>query len=498
MPSIQRLRLKTSLLLILAFMTLILSQVWTACGGHNNRLTELDERFDPGVEDYAFVLPELKPVKGVPGKGLRARDCGTCHTDIYKEWKRSTHASALQDIQFQSELTKPDSPRWLCLNCHIPTQNQREYVITGLIDNDIFRPIKKPNPNFDPVMQQEGITCATCHIRQDPESGESIIIGPYASNLAPHPTRKTKSANRNHLDKVCLRCHDPRGQDLTPNLVCWFDSRRELEGDAAKVKQTFGRDMGCIDCHMSPTRRRAAPAFKNIPVRKARKHNWVGGGVPKWYAGYDDLLRRGYKNGLLVEVAPLPVQDIHSEDPVNTSALPAPRITLKNNNTGHWLPTGDPERFILVIARLLDTHNRKVAEARLRIGQTWLWNPARKVGDNRLKHGESRLWRPALKLSEEAGKNETGPGVKLVIMAYNVKLSTASARYIQDAKNVNEAYLKNGAELVRNAGKHYPFASLVFREDIRLKDDSRRSYSPKELIEFSKKESGKRFELRDY
>ncbi|NIT57461.1 MAG: cytochrome C554 and C-prime, partial [Aliifodinibius sp.] len=94
------------------------------------------------------------------------------------EWKNSTHAMALRDIQFQSELTKEDSPKWLCLNCHIPVQNLRESVITHLSDNDIFAPIKTANPNYDPELQQEGVTCISCHVRSDKKTAKSAIIGP--------------------------------------------------------------------------------------------------------------------------------------------------------------------------------------------------------------------------------------------------------------------------------------------------------------------------------
>ena len=51
------------------------------------------------------------------------------------------------------------------------------------------------------------------------------------------------------------------------------------------------------------------------------------------------------------------------------------------------MPTGDPERFFLVIFKLLNTigENEIVHEIEYRIGEKWEWYPiAKKVFDNNL------------------------------------------------------------------------------------------------------------------
>src|SRR4029079_11514513 len=107
------------------------------------------------------VIPQLAPVDGVGG--VRASDCGKCHQRHYDEWRTSTHAHAYRDLQFQSELGKPSSPGWLCLNCHTPVENQRHEVVQTLARGKLDAPIAKPNRAFDAVMRDEGVTCATCH-----------------------------------------------------------------------------------------------------------------------------------------------------------------------------------------------------------------------------------------------------------------------------------------------------------------------------------------------
>ena len=439
----------------------------------------LTERFDPVEQPYAFVLPNLQPVAGVGG--VRAEDCGKCHQAIYREWQGSTHANALRDIQFQAEITKKDSPKWLCLNCHIPVQNQRSYIVTHLEDDDILRPVTRPNPMFDPRMQKEGVTCASCHVRRD-EMGDSYIIGPFENRYAPHPVRTDPDFLRN----VCQRCHNPQGEGLTRNLVCWFETFRELETGRAALPPEL-RTSDCVTCHMPATQRRlvdSVEVFPHLPLRTSHRHTWPGGGVPKWYALYDSLLARGYAPALGVTVGP-----VRGVRPGGEARV---EIRLTNRNAGHHLTTGDPERYLLTIAALLDADGDTLAQARLRIGQTWEWNPARKVADDRLAQGQTRLWPVALPLPD------TLDGLRLDVTAYHVRLNTNNARYLMQAQNVDEALFPGGAHYVAHAVDYYPFASFIYKEEVDLRSGTRRVYSLEELIERSKAEKGKPLEMRPY
>ncbi|MCZ8343351.1 MAG: multiheme c-type cytochrome, partial [Leptospira sp.] len=138
-----------------------------------------------GNKVWANPIGYLPPLEGVGD--VRASNCGKCHTEIYKEWSLSTHAHALSDLQFQAELQKETSPKWLCLNCHIPIENQRETLVVGLQGGDILKPIEVPNPNYDADMEKEAITCANCHVRVDETTKKSYIIGANGFSNAPHP-----------------------------------------------------------------------------------------------------------------------------------------------------------------------------------------------------------------------------------------------------------------------------------------------------------------------
>ncbi len=465
--------------LIFLLTILLLSSCW----GEEKELSPtrtfipLDTHFDRRVQDFAFILPHMKPVAAVPGTGLRASECGTCHTEIYAEWQASTHASALQDIQFQGELVKKTSPQWLCLNCHIPLQDQRRYLVRGIYDNDVLRPVMEDNPHFDAELQKESITCASCHVRADGQ-GNSLVIGPRGSDLSPHPVKH----DPDHLRAICLRCHDPKGPPLTRNLVCWFMTADELTDARKQLSDSQGGIPDCVDCHMPETERRLVPAMAGLPIRKTRRHHWTGSGIPKRYDGYATLLQRGFEPALEVRLGP-----IRRDAQRSTLSID---VDFANTKAGHWLPTGDPERFILLLVRLEDKQGKVLVQQKQRIGQDWVWDPAEKMADNRLKQGERRTW--PVRLEEQAQASH------LVVMALHVRLTSKNGAYLMQAKGVNESYLPNGNQLVAHADQNYPFATYIYRESIELATGERHKENLEQLLERSHAEKEKPLDKRDY
>ncbi|RMG64580.1 MAG: hypothetical protein D6715_09450, partial [Calditrichaeota bacterium] len=376
---------------------------------------------------------------------------------------------------------KPDSPAWLCLNCHIPVQNQRRTVVLGLEGGNVLKPITRPNPQFDPRMRLEGITCASCHVRMDPVTGTSYVIGPNGSRLAPHPVRQ----DRAYLHGICNRCHNPQGEGITPNLVCWFTTRSEWEAAGEVLKARYGEVRDCVSCHMPARPGRLAQGYPNLPIRNLNHHYWIGGGVPKWYSDYDSLLARGFRPGLTIQVlavAPVPHDSL------------AVRLRLANDRAGHWIPTADPERFYLIQVRLEQADGTVLQELRYRIGQTWRWNPARKVADNRLRAGEVRIYQARLPLEGATART------RLVVQAYHVRLKTETAAYLmQHTPAIPDPLWPDLLQQIRQLPRFYPMATCIFRQEFDpatgalLKD-----YPLSELIQISRQEQGKPLEKREY
>lgn len=405
--------------------------------------------------------------------GVAASDCAGCHEPIYREWSASNHAFALNDLQYQAELYKPSSPRWLCLNCHIPVRNQRRHIVEGLENGDVLRPVLESNPGFDVDLQQEAISCATCHIRPN-QKGDSLIIGPNSNLSPPHPVKNDKKL----LHEICMRCHDPKGERITPTLVCWFLTRKEWTQGPWRGK----RD--CVDCHMPETKRRLAPGRTDLPPRKSHQHHWVGSGIPKWYNGYDRLIERGYRPGVDVTRVDWKLRPDESSLELE--------MDLHNARAGHWLPTGDPERALLLLAYIEAEGGKRLDQTTFRVGQTWNWKGrAKKLGDNRLQVDERRTWKATLKLSELT------KSTKLIVVAYHLRLTSDNARHMKSTK-VSNTYIKDVATYLHDIEKYYPMVNVVHREEIVLATEKRRIFTSDELIALSKDERSKSLEQRDY
>ncbi len=303
-------------------------------------------------------VPHQDPPSGL--KSLSAAQCGTCHQEIYAEWKASIHAQALRDKQFQAEMAKAPEAAWLCLNCHTPLENQLAQIAIGVKAGSTLQPILRKNPRFDAALNQEAITCAVCHVR------DGVVLGPWGDSQAPHAVRRDPKL----LDgQNCASCHQATAA-YSDILVCNLDTANEWRASpyAAQARP-------CTHCHMPEVRR---PVAVGGPERNSRRHLFFGSKIPKEKT-LSDADRRFYdlySSGLAVEIV---------------GNRPAWKLVLKNARAGHLLPTGDPERFILVKAELIDASGRVIGRRTHRIGQEWVWNPkARKISDNRLKPLEKR------------------------------------------------------------------------------------------------------------
>ncbi|MCR9065942.1 MAG: hypothetical protein NXI00_18365 [Cytophagales bacterium] len=318
------------------------------------------EVITPLTNSWDFAIPNQDVPSGLVS--LKAEDCGTCHQEHYEEWKLATHAHAWTDLQFQAELKKESSP-FMCINCHIPLQNQQEFKVTGLINGDIYRPVKEKNPHFDPILQKEGITCASCHVRNNE------IIGATGSELAPHPVRKAPELLNENL---CIGCHNASAV-ITPTLACTFQT-----GDEWKAGPFYG-EKNCIDCHMTEVER---PLVTGYPVRKSHRHWFTGSGIPKF-----DTVQTTIQNGLVFK--PSSIAKVYAADEVFTFDFKA-----KNENAGHRVPSGDPERFIKVYLTLINDQGDTLKFKENRIGEEWEWYPeAKKLSDNNFDPGEERTYK---------------------------------------------------------------------------------------------------------
>jgi hypothetical protein len=304
-------------------------------------------------EDFAHAIAYQKVPEGLPG--IRAEDCGQCHREIYEEWKTTIHSHAYKDPFFQAYWRK-DRHIWICLNCHTPLENQQPELIGDIPRNRVEKAVRKPNPNYDSQFQQEGITCAACHVR------DGVIIGPFEDVLAPHPTRYDPIFR---TTKLCYRCHQVPSGPFQFYRFGPCGTYPEYEGGPY-----YKAGYICQTCHMPEVER---PIAAGGPVRKGRRHLWRGGHDP-------EQVRRAITVELKADPPEL--------KPGTTVGF---NLKLTNSGAGHNIPTGDPDRYFTVEFQVVDGKGKVLKEDSSTMGRWILWQPVIvELYDNRLAPLESR------------------------------------------------------------------------------------------------------------
>ena len=306
-------------------------------------------------DDFAHAVAFQQIPEGIPG--IKAEDCGVCHREIYEEWKSSFHAKAFVDPFFQAYWRK-DKNIWICLNCHTPLENQQPELIVEIPRNRVEKAVKKPNPRYDPDFQQEGITCAVCHVR------DGVILGPFTDSMAPHPTRYDPSFTSTD---ICYRCHQVPAGPFQFYRFGPCGTYPEYEGG-----HYYEEGYICQTCHMPEVER---PVAIGGPVRKGRRHLWRGGHDP-------DQIKRAITVGLSADPPQL--------TPGKTVDF---KLTFQNSGAGHNLPTGDPDRYFTIEFAILDEKGEIRKKQTHTIGRWIMWQPVIwEVYDNRLSPLESRAY----------------------------------------------------------------------------------------------------------
>ncbi len=331
-----------------------------------------------------FVWENPIPQQPVP-EGLatiRAVECGSCHTEIYREWQASIHARAMSDLQFLEEMRKNPGSNWLCINCHAPLANQQQWIAVGVRGSRMNQATYVRNRDFDPALREEAITCAVCHVR------DGVVLGPWGDSDAPHPVRKSEKLL---TAATCTVCHQAVA-DYGETLICYLESGEEWEnGPCAAAGVT------CIDCHMPALRR---PIAAGHPPRRSGRHVWAGSGVPKELNASEEQGKyfAQFGSGLAFRLE----TERASYRPGDTAVV---LLELENARAGHMLPTGDVERFITVEVEGITPEGTVFDRQSVRIGQHWQWHPeVKKISDNRLRPREKREHRIAFRLPRNPGR----------------------------------------------------------------------------------------------
>lgn len=162
-----------------------------------------------GPERWGFH-PGTAPIDGVETLPS-AESCGDCHPTELAAWTTSRHRVSWTNALFQREYQLSPSP--FCVYCHAPLAGQAAEILEGAAG----------------ATRDQGVTCATCHLRR------GLVLGPSGDGGGEHPT----IADPGLRDPAfCASCHDFD----TPGAVAPPEPMQATAREAAGER--------CVSCHM--------------------------------------------------------------------------------------------------------------------------------------------------------------------------------------------------------------------------------------------------------
>jgi hypothetical protein len=291
-----------------------------------------------------------------------ARRCSECHGRIHEQWASSVHAQASSSALYRELRVRAKQGE--CESCHAPLDRyvQPSHPVAG-----------------------EGVTCDACHTVKD------VTIDLRSSNVVRGLDDNTRYGTladaKNHYfhrmgfspmyddARYCAGCHHaahsiaPAGPDPIPPVFSEYEEWRA--GPYGKLKKP------CQRCHMPGE---VAEIATGAGVRDRAPHHGLLGST-------GNLRQRALR--MTATVMRLK-QDVRVE------------VSVQNARAGHAVPTGLPERRIVVEAKTVDGAGAVVGKAGASYGRHLVdadgrpapfFSARRQAYDDRLAPKETRVER---------------------------------------------------------------------------------------------------------
>ncbi len=299
------------------------------------------EVLGPFLSDH-WTLPI--PLQGPPPEGWSAFEadqnpasCGACHPEQYADWQSTLHAKAYSPgfagQLIEGSLSRPRSLR-SCQTCHTPLEEQQPVTSEG-----------EPNPAYDPALRDQGMVCATCHVRAHEHRGppRRADLPPLAESL---PHGGFVARDEFTQARFCASCHQffgrpgPSGRPIQNTFVEWEDSPHAEAGDT------------CQSCHMPD-----------------RAHRW-----------------RGIHDIDTVKAA----TDVTLTGVMAVADRIEARLALRSEGVGHMLPTYTTPRLFLEVVQV-GPEGEEISETleSFEIGRRVNFRQGRDIFDTRIAPGRS-------------------------------------------------------------------------------------------------------------
>ncbi|WP_246048487.1 cytochrome c family protein [Leptospira sarikeiensis] len=278
--------------------------------------------------------------------------CGSCHSKQFGSWKSTLHSRALGPgfLWQLPRLGKHSTEK--CTNCHSPNLETKNILLSRLGWEE-----KIQDPKWKPGIEENGIQCASCHLRNGkiygpiPKNGTSERI--VENSNIPHegfiPKKEFEEA------EFCKNCHQ------SPNTAKPVNGKFLMDTYGQWKRSEFGKNkIHCQNCHMPD-----------------RNHEWKGISDP-------EMVSRGIQTSLNV---------LASGENFEVVA------ELKNSGVGHLFPSYSvPKVYLEVWAETKSGKRNKISEKIL----GWMLDLElqTEIFDTRLSPGEATLLKTKLTRQE--------------------------------------------------------------------------------------------------
>jgi len=255
-----------------------------------------------------------------------ASRCGECHIDIYALWSKSIHARALVDPVFlatfmEDRIQNDDRFKKRCLQCHAPTLHYN------------------PELSLNSGIAVEGVTCDFCHSIQDLDLQNTVkpfVVkwgklkrGPLKDTQSPvHETKHSKIFESGDL---CGGCHEMANMNNLPIITTYSEWKNSYY---QKVDTAT-----CQSCHMPLAAGMTVSQKHQKTKRRINLHSFPG----------------GHSRAQLLDALEMKILD-----ETKSYGKMTIRLGLTNVGAGHYIPTGNPLRKVVVDFYAYDATNRQI------------------------------------------------------------------------------------------------------------------------------------------
>jgi hypothetical protein len=176
----------------------------------------------------------LEPVRVA---GVSAETCEPCHSEVYAAWSQSRHKRSLDNPVFLDGFAA--EPHARCIYCHAPFEEQAKATLrrrSALVKERSMASVPRAS------LAHEGITCATCHMRD----GVVMTANPNAVDEG-HPL---KLEPRLADPSFCASCHEFLGHEVVNGTSVLTDEKMQTTWSEWRAWSERGGQGTCQSCHM--------------------------------------------------------------------------------------------------------------------------------------------------------------------------------------------------------------------------------------------------------